>query len=101
MTIAAAPGLENRLRREIKGDVWFDRLTRGRYATDASHYQMMPLGVVAPRSVAEAERAIAQATADGGKVLTGGRRLTNGEFSHGYFVEPTVIDVRPRSWGSL
>ena len=39
--------------REISGGVWFDRFTRGRYATDASHYQMMPLGVVAPRSIAE------------------------------------------------
>ena len=31
--------------------------SRGRYATDASAYQMMPLGVVVPRTVAEAERA--------------------------------------------
>jgi FAD/FMN-containing dehydrogenase/Fe-S oxidoreductase len=72
MTIVAAPGLEHRLKREISGDVWFDRFTRGRYATDASHYQMMPLGVVAPRSVAEAERAIALAQADGVTVLPRG-----------------------------
>jgi FAD/FMN-containing dehydrogenase/Fe-S oxidoreductase len=72
MTVVAAPGLEHRLRREISGDVWFDRFTRGRYATDASHYQMMPLGVVAPRSVAEAERAIALARADGVTVLPRG-----------------------------
>ncbi len=31
------------------------RFTRGRYATDASHYQIMPLGVVAPRTIEEAE----------------------------------------------
>jgi len=72
MTIVAAPGLEHRLKREISGDVWFDRFTRGRYATDASHYQMMPLGVVAPRSVAEAERAIALARAEGVTVLPRG-----------------------------
>jgi FAD/FMN-containing dehydrogenase/Fe-S oxidoreductase len=76
MTAAAAPGiehrLEHRLRREISGDVWFDRFTRGRYATDASHYQMTPLGVVAPRSVAEAERVIALARADGVTVLARG-----------------------------
>ncbi len=72
MTVVAAPGLEHRLKREISGDVWFDRFTRGRYATDASHYQMMPLGVVAPRSVAEAERAIALARADGVTVLPRG-----------------------------
>jgi len=72
MTVVAAPGLEHRLKREISGDVWFDRFTRGRYATDASHYQMMPLGVVAPRSVAEAERAIALARTDGVTVLPRG-----------------------------
>jgi 1-pyrroline-5-carboxylate dehydrogenase len=41
------------------------------------------------------ESAIARAKADGGKILTGGRRLTEGEFAHGYFVEPTVIDGLP------
>jgi 1-pyrroline-5-carboxylate dehydrogenase len=43
------------------------------------------------------ERAVAQAKADGGKILTGGRRLTEGEFAHGYFVEPTIIDGLPTS----
>ena len=41
------------------------------------------------------ERAVARAKADGGRILTGGRRLTDGEFAHGYFVEPTVIDGLP------
>ena len=41
------------------------------------------------------DRAIAQARNDGGKILTGGRRLTDGDFAHGYFVEPTVIDGLP------
>jgi hypothetical protein len=39
------PGLERRLRQEITGDVLFDAFSRGRYATDASHYQVMPVGV--------------------------------------------------------
>ena len=43
------------------------------------------------------ERAIAQAQQDGGRVLTGGRRLTEGDFAHGYFVEPAVIDGLPTS----
>ena len=34
---------------------------------------------------------------DGGTILTGGRRLTDGEFAHGYFVEPTIIDGLPTS----
>jgi FAD/FMN-containing dehydrogenase/Fe-S oxidoreductase len=66
------PGLERRLKAEISGDVAFDRFTRGRYATDASHYQMMPLGVVAPRSIEEADRAIAIAREDGVTVLARG-----------------------------
>ena len=45
MAVTLAPGLERRLKSEVKGDVWFDPFTRGRYATDASHYQIMPLGV--------------------------------------------------------
>jgi 1-pyrroline-5-carboxylate dehydrogenase len=43
------------------------------------------------------ERAVAQAKADGGKILTGGRRITDGELAHGYFVEPTIIDGLPTS----
>jgi 1-pyrroline-5-carboxylate dehydrogenase len=41
------------------------------------------------------ERAIAQARKDGGRVLYGGRRLTEGAFRYGYFVEPAVIDGLP------
>ena len=66
------PGLERRLKAELSGDVQFDRFTRGRYATDASHYQIMPLGVVAPRTIDEAERAIAIARAEGVTVLPRG-----------------------------
>src|SRR5271169_2002602 len=72
MAVTLAPGLERRLKAEISGEVRFDRFTRGRYATDASHYQMMPLGVVTPRSVAEAERAIAIARAEKVTVLARG-----------------------------
>ncbi|WP_136066645.1 FAD-binding and (Fe-S)-binding domain-containing protein [Modicisalibacter radicis] len=38
-----------RLQREIAGEVLFDQASRGRYSTDASIYQIMPLGVVVPR----------------------------------------------------
>ena len=43
------------------------------------------------------ERAVAQAKADGGRVLVGGRRITRGDLAHGYFVEPTIIDGLPNS----
>ena len=38
------------LKSRVQGDLMFDRFSRGRYATDASLYQMMPLGVLSPRS---------------------------------------------------
>ena len=40
--------LDQRLRRQIAGDVLFDQFSRGRYATDASIYQIEPVGVVVP-----------------------------------------------------
>ena len=72
MAATVTPGLERRLKAELAGEVRFDRFTRGRYATDASHYQMMPVGVVLPRTVAEAERAIALAREEGVTVLPRG-----------------------------
>jgi len=59
------PGLERRLKAERVGDVHFDAFTRGRYATDASHYQIVPVGVVIPRTMEEAERAMAICRAEG------------------------------------
>src|SRR5260221_11170632 len=53
------PRLEARLRSDITGDVFFDAFNRGRYATDASFYQIMPAGVGGPRSTGEALRALA------------------------------------------
>jgi FAD/FMN-containing dehydrogenase/Fe-S oxidoreductase len=61
--------LASRLRREITGDVLFDSFNRGRYATDASFYQIMPAGVVVPRNMDEALRALAIAR-DDGRVIT-------------------------------
>ena len=72
MTETILPGLERRLRQQLLGDVAFDPFTRGRYATDASHYQVTPIGVVAPRSVKEAEYALALARKEGASVLPRG-----------------------------
>jgi len=37
------------------------------------------------------------ATGEGAKVLCGGQRLTEGDFSHGYFMQPTVlVNVAPK-----
>ena len=61
--------LEQKLRAEITGDVFFDRFNRGRYATDASFYQVIPAGVVVPRTMDEALRALAIAR-DDGRIVT-------------------------------
>src|SRR4030081_2827089 len=72
MSETLLPGLERRLKAQLQGEVRFDAFTRGRYATDASHYQVMPLGVVAPRSIAEAGLALALAREEGVSVLPRG-----------------------------
>ena len=46
-------GLPRRLAEALQGEVRFDAFTRGRYATDASIYQIVPAGVVLPRSAAD------------------------------------------------
>ncbi len=64
--------LEARLRRELRGAVLFDAFSRGRYATDASIYQIEPLGVVVPHDRADAATAIAIAREEGVPVLPRG-----------------------------
>ncbi|MDN4986728.1 FAD-linked oxidase C-terminal domain-containing protein [Bradyrhizobium sp. WYCCWR 13022] len=64
--------LSARLAREITGDVLFDGFSRGRYATDASFYQIMPSGVVVPRTMDEALLALAIARDEGVKVTPRG-----------------------------
>ncbi len=68
----AGSRLETRLRRELRGEVFFDRFSRGRYATDASIYQIEPLGIVVPKSREDAAAAIAIARAEGVPVLPRG-----------------------------
>ena len=81
------PGLERRLKAELTGDVRFDPFTRGRYATDASHYQIVPLGVVVPRTIEEADRAIAIARAEKVTVLPRG----GGTSQCGQTVGPSLV----------
>lgn len=64
--------LEAKLRRAVEGEVLFSRFDRGRYATDASIYQMMPLGVVVPHSFQDVEAVLAIAREEGAPVLPRG-----------------------------
>src|SRR5690606_30856175 len=64
--------LSARLERELEGEVLFDAFSRGRYSTDASIYQIEPLGVVLPRSTEDARRALEIAAAAGVAILPRG-----------------------------
>jgi FAD/FMN-containing dehydrogenase/Fe-S oxidoreductase len=68
----ARSDLESRLRRELKGDVLFGAFDRGRYSTDASIYQIEPVGVVVPKDAEDARIAIQIATESGIPVLPRG-----------------------------
>ena len=50
--------LASRLARETRGEVLFSPADRGRYATDASIYQVMPVGVFVPRDAADVKTAL-------------------------------------------
>jgi FAD/FMN-containing dehydrogenase/Fe-S oxidoreductase len=81
--------LEDRLTREITGEVFFDRFNRGRYATDASFYQIMPAGVVVPRTIDEALRTLSIA-GDDGRIVTprgGGTSQCGQTVNHGIVVD--------------
>ncbi|MGA8399383.1 MAG: FAD-linked oxidase C-terminal domain-containing protein [Stellaceae bacterium] len=67
-----ASRLETRLKREIKGDVLFDRFTLGRYSTDASIYQIEPLGVVVAKDKDDIAASLQIAREEGVPVLPRG-----------------------------
>ena len=73
-------GLERRLGAAIEGEAAFDAFTRGRYATDASIYQIMPAGVVCPKSAADIEASLKIAAEHGIPVIArGGGTSQNGQ----------------------
>ncbi len=47
---SVAEALQARLKHDTSCEVRFEMFDRGRYATDASHYQILPLGVVIPKT---------------------------------------------------
>ena len=57
-TISDTAQLSNELKEKIVGEVKFDKLSRLLYSTDASIYQMMPIGVVIPRNTADVSATI-------------------------------------------
>ncbi|MBM3644450.1 MAG: FAD-binding protein [Alphaproteobacteria bacterium] len=64
--------LERSLKKAIRGDVLFGAADRGRYATDASIYQVEPLGVAVPRDEADLAAIVDVARAEGVPILPRG-----------------------------
>ncbi len=64
--------LARRLGSDIEGEVLFDSFSRGRYATDASIYQIDPIGVTVPRSNDDVKKVMKVAADEGVPVLPRG-----------------------------
>src|SRR3954471_4078846 len=64
--------LERALRSRISGEVRFDAGSRALYATDASNYRQVPIGVVVPRSIGDVVAAVACAREAGAPIVARG-----------------------------
>ncbi|MCC6945050.1 MAG: FAD-binding protein, partial [Thermomicrobiales bacterium] len=64
--------LEAELRSRIHGEVRFDRTSRMLYSTDASNYQIEPVGVVLPKSLDDVVGAVELAASHGVPILPRG-----------------------------
>ena len=74
------PEIAARLGAAMRGEVLFDAFTRGRYSTDASIYQIEPIGVALPRDTEDVIAAIALAREGGFPVIPrGGGSSQNGQ----------------------
>ncbi len=65
-------GLESALHQRLEGEVRFDRSAKALYATDASNYRQIPLGIVIPRHQGDVENALELARENSIPVLARG-----------------------------
>jgi FAD/FMN-containing dehydrogenase len=68
----AAKELEAKLRTSVKGEIRFDEASRALYATDASNYRQVPIGLVVPRDESDVIATIAACHELGAPVLPRG-----------------------------
>jgi FAD/FMN-containing dehydrogenase/Fe-S oxidoreductase len=71
-SFAAHRELESLLKKSVRGEVRFDPGSRALYASDASNYRQLPIGVIFPRDAADVEAALAACRATGAAVLPRG-----------------------------
>ena len=67
-----AKALEGELRKRIGGEVRFDDGSRALYATDASNYRQVPIGVVVPKTVEDVLVTVEQCRRYGAPLLARG-----------------------------
>ncbi len=67
-----AAGLAAALRSRLRGEVRFDNGSRALYATDASNYRQVPIGVAVPRNTEDVIAAVATAREFGAPLLCRG-----------------------------
>ncbi len=85
--------LEHDLRRVVDGEVRFDKMTRLLYATDASMYQVEPIGVVIPRHAGDVQAALEVANRQNVPILPrGGGTSLNGQTVN----RAIVLDFSPQ-----
>ena len=101
--------LANELRKRISGEVRFDDFSRVLYSTDASMYQMEPIGVVIPRDVEDVLAAVEVAKTNRLPLLPrgGGTSLAGQTVNHAIVLDfskymSQVVEVNPEeAWARV
>ena len=71
-SFAQAVELEQELKKTVRGEVRFDPGSRAMYASDASNYRQIPIGLVVPRDAEDVVQAVAACRKFGAPVLPRG-----------------------------
>ncbi len=101
-----AEQLQSRIAGQIAGEVRFDRLSRTLYSTDASLYEIIPVGVVLPKNIDDVRVVVEECRSYGTSIIArgGGTGLTGGAVGSGvqldfsrYMNRIGEIDVEKRT----
>lgn len=71
-SFSQASELEHELKRTVRGEVRFDAGSRALYASDASNYRQIPIGLVVPRDSSDVAAAVAACTKFSAPILPRG-----------------------------
>lgn len=92
--------LEDSLKKELRGEVRFDKISKILYSTDASNYKIEPIGLVIPKTVEDVIAAVRVSASYGVPILPrgGGTSLTGQSIGHAVIIDFSkylnkVIDV--------